>query len=239
MAGERTLPGLGLRAYWTAGSNGWGTQHDPDTRKVSVLCQLVVASRVAVVPGSPTQGDVHILTGAPNQYAVAAYDNAAWVYFVPAEGWTAYDQATNEVLFFTGAAWAVRQALPAFSASNARQKLRVNSSGLLAWSYDPIGIRSVTASTTLVAADASAYVRLADASALVLTVPLNASVPFEIGTLVNIRQGGAGQVTVSGAVGVTLNTPETSRLRKLHSSAALIKVGTDEWDFTGDLELAP
>lgn len=239
MAGERTLPGLGLRAYWTAGSNGWNTQHDPDTRTVSVVCQLAVKSRVATVPGSPAAGDIHILTSAPNQYSVAAYDNGAWVYIVPKEGWHAFDQATNELLFFDGTLWVVRQALPTFSAGNNRQKLRVNASGLLEWSYDPLGVRSEAASTTLVATDSGGYVRVGNASACTVTVPTNATVAYAVGATILVRQTSVGQLSVVAAGGVTINTPETLKLRKQGSTASLVKVATDEWDLTGDLEVLP
>ena len=61
MAGERALPGLGLRAYWTVGSNNWEQQHDPDTRMLSVLCQAAVISRTTNLPGSPANGDIYIV----------------------------------------------------------------------------------------------------------------------------------------------------------------------------------
>lgn len=239
MAGERTLPGLGLRAYWTPGSNGWNSQHDPDTRKVSVVCQLVVKSRLALVPGAPVEGDVHILTGAPNANTVAAYDNGAWVYFTPAEGWAAYDQATDEALYFNGTAWAVRPLVPLFTAANARQKLRVSSGGVLGWSYDPLGVRSETAATTLVATDSGGYVRVANLADVTVTVPANATVAFDIGTTILLRQSDLGQLTVVAAAGVTINSSETLKLRKQHSTASLVKVGTDVWDLTGDLEATP
>ena len=98
-------------------------------------------------------------------------------------------------------------------------------------------INSQTGTTyTFVLTDAGKYVRLDNADAITLTVPDNATVAFPVGTHISIRQGGAGQVTVGGA-GVTLNTAETLKLRKIGSSATLIKVATDTWDITGDLEL--
>ena len=46
-------------------------------------------------------------------------------------------------------------------------------------------------------------VELSNASAITLTVPLNSSVAFPVGSQVNLLQTGAGQVTVAGASGVT------------------------------------
>lgn len=101
-----------------------------------------------------------------------------------------------------------------------------------------LSINTKTASYTLILDDGiNTLVRMNVASANDLTVPTNASVAFPIGTVIQIRQSNAGQTTVVASGGVTINTPETLKLRKQHSSAALIKVGTDEWDLTGDLEV--
>jgi len=80
------------------------------------------------------------------------------------------------------------------------------------------------------------YVRHNNASAISATVPLNATVPFPIGYIITLFQKGAGQVTVVATGGVTINTPETLLLRTQYSTASLVKVGTNEWDLTGDLE---
>jgi hypothetical protein len=91
---------------------------------------------------------------------------------------------------------------------------------------------------TLVLADSGKYVRLNNASAITMTVPPNSSVAFPTGTQIVLRQVGAGQVTVAEGSGVTINTSQTLLLRAQHSTATLIKVGTDEWDLAGDLEAA-
>lgn len=89
---------------------------------------------------------------------------------------------------------------------------------------------------TLVLTDDNSVVRASNASAITLTVPPNSSVAFPIGSIVQVRQVGAGQVTLSPGAGVTLNTAETLISRKQGSTVGLMKVGTDEWDITGDLE---
>lgn len=92
---------------------------------------------------------------------------------------------------------------------------------------------------TLVLSDGSnTYVRMNKGTAVNLTVPPNSSVAFATGCQIPIRAVGAGQVTVVAGVGVTINSPETLKLRKQGSTATLIKVGTNEWDLTGDLEEA-
>jgi hypothetical protein len=89
---------------------------------------------------------------------------------------------------------------------------------------------------TLVLADASAkLVELNNASAITLTVPLNSSVAFPVGSQINLLQTGAGQVTVAGAGGVTVNATPGLKLRTQWSPATLIKRATDTWVLVGDL----
>lgn len=102
-----------------------------------------------------------------------------------------------------------------------------------------IEINDQTASYQLVLADAGKYVRMNVAGANNLTVPDNATEAFPIGTQIVVRQVGAGQTTIVAAGGVTINTAETLKLRKQGSTATLVKVATDTWDLTGDLELVP
>ena len=93
-------------------------------------------------------------------------------------------------------------------------------------------------SYTLVMADDTSLVTLANASAIALTIPLNSSVAFPIGACVDIVQFGAGQVTVSGASGVTLvstgGTSATPKTRVQNSAITLRKLGTDSWIAIGD-----
>ena len=88
---------------------------------------------------------------------------------------------------------------------------------------------------TLVAADDGKVVEVSNASSISLTVPLNSSVPFTIGTQIVVLQTGAGQITLAGAGGVTVNGTPGLKLRAQWSSATLIKRGTDTWVVVGDL----
>lgn len=93
------------------------------------------------------------------------------------------------------------------------------------------------ATYTFVLADYQNYVvRGNSGSAQTFTVPPNASVAFPTGCVIPLYQAGAGQITVAQGAGVTIRTPETLLLRKQYASAALRKIGTDEWILTGDLE---
>ena len=72
-------------------------------------------------------------------------------------------------------------------------------------------------------------------SAITATVPTNASVPFTIGSRLDILQKGIGQVTIQPDAGVTINTPTTLRSRDQYSIISVIKVDANEWVATGDL----
>ena len=91
------------------------------------------------------------------------------------------------------------------------------------------------ASYGLVLADKDRLVEMNVGSANNLTVPLNSSQPFPIGTQINILQTGAGQTTVVATGGVTINATPGLKLRAQWSSATLIKRGTDTWVLVGDL----
>ena len=60
-------------------------------------------------------------------------------------------------------------------------------------------------SYTLALTDRNKTVTLSNAAAITLTVPPNSSVAFPVGTVIAGRQIGAGQVTIAGAVGVTVS----------------------------------
>jgi len=93
-------------------------------------------------------------------------------------------------------------------------------------------------SYTLVAGDKSEPVTMNNAGASTLTVPPNSSVAFVTGTSILISQLGAGQVTITAGAGVTIRTPQTLLMRAQYTSCSLLKLGTDEWILSGDLEAA-
>lgn len=86
---------------------------------------------------------------------------------------------------------------------------------------------------TLALADAGTVVEFTNAGAVALTVPLNASVAFPIGSIVGILQYGAGQVTIGGSA--TLRSAGSKlKTSLLYSTVWIRKRGTDEWVVTGD-----
>jgi hypothetical protein len=92
------------------------------------------------------------------------------------------------------------------------------------------------ASYTLVLADKDKLVEISNASANTLTVPLNSSVAFPVGTQITVLQTGSGQTTITATGGVTINATPGLKLRAQWSSVTLIKRATDTWVALGDLQ---
>jgi len=78
-------------------------------------------------------------------------------------------------------------------------------------------------------------IEMGKATAQTVTIPTNATVAYPVGTSIDILQTGAGQVTIAGAVGVTVNATPGLKLRAQWSSATLFKRATDTWVVMGDL----
>jgi hypothetical protein len=103
------------------------------------------------------------------------------------------------------------------------------------------GVPSITAinqqagAYTPVLADRDKLVEVSNASGVTVTIPTNASVAYPVGTSIDILQTGAGQVTIAGAGGVTVNATPGLKLRTQWSSATLFKRATDTWVVFGDL----
>lgn len=76
--------------------------------------------------------------------------------------------------------------------------------------------------------------RMTSASANNYTIPLNATVPFPIGTQLLVAQIGAGQTTIVATSGVTINATGL-KISATKNAVTLIKVATDEWDAFGNL----
>jgi hypothetical protein len=105
------------------------------------------------------------------------------------------------------------------------------------------GVEAVNAQVgttyTFVLTDRDDLVTASNGSAQTYTIPLNSSVAFPTGSLINLIQIGTAQVTVQGAGGVTVNstgaTSATPKTRARYSVMTLIKAGTDTWYATGDV----
>lgn len=93
-----------------------------------------------------------------------------------------------------------------------------------------------TASYTLALTDRGKLVEMNVATANNLTVPLNSSIAFPIGSKIDLSQYGAGQTTVVATGGVTIRSAGGAlKLAAQYSGASLVKIGTDEWYLFGNI----
>lgn len=113
--------------------------------------------------------------------------------------------------------------------TNGNGSVTVSNSGVAA-------VNTQASGYTLVLADAGKAVDITSATPVNVTVPLNSSVAFAVGTQVLVTQLGAGAVTIAATGGVTIRTPTTLILAEQYASASLRKIGTDEWIIAGYLQ---
>jgi hypothetical protein len=217
---ERIMPGLGLRAFYDPGQRNWGTSVSEDLRRLSVLVQARALSRSIALPASGNAGDIYIVPeGAPaNADDLALWDgepgSETWVFLSPQPGWQVWIADEARHVRFTGAAW-----------------VEVPRPGI-------VPIRTLTATAyTLELTDLGSILETTGASSVTVTIPEEASVPFEIGTLINITQVGVGVATVAAAPGVSLNgvSGGSVALDGQWSGVALTKRGADAWVVQGAL----
>ena len=83
-------------------------------------------------------------------------------------------------------------------------------------------------------------IRYSSTSNVAVTIPLNSSVAFPTGSIVNIiKTGATGEITVSGAVGVTITsagaTSATPKITGQFKAASCIKVDTNSWYVVGNI----
>ena len=95
-------------------------------------------------------------------------------------------------------------------------------------------ITTQAADYTLVLGDANTEVEGTKATAQTITVPPNADVAFPVGTIINVRQMGAGQITVAAGAGVTLRAPRGAKTGVQYATVSLVKRATNEWVVGGD-----
>ena len=76
----------------------------------------------------------------------------------------------------------------------------------------------------------------ADSTALTYTIPANATVPFPVGTAIEVMQRGTGQITITAAAGVTLKAPGSAyKTSAQNASVLLVQLFADIWWVKGGI----
>lgn len=129
-------------------------------------------------------------------------------------GSNSFDQTADSILLWD-------------SSATAHKQVKLQDLGLT--------VISEAAAQTFAPGDANSLQSSTSATPVTWTIPPNASVAFEIGTVIQIFQSGAGQVTVAQGSGVTLRSPNGTKTSQQYGIACIVKVGTDEWVLYGDV----
>ncbi len=97
-------------------------------------------------------------------------------------------------------------------------------------------IDAKTVDYSLVLSDAYKIIEMnITSTANTVTIPLNSTHAFPVGSQITIIQTGTGQTTIAGTGGVTINSTPGLKLRSQWSSCSLIKRATNTWIAIGDL----
>lgn len=87
--------------------------HNEALRKLDALTQISVIDRtLAAPPGSPAEGDRHLVAAGPTglwagkENQIAVLQDGAWIFYPPLEGWLAWVEAEARLLVWQGTAWA-------------------------------------------------------------------------------------------------------------------------------------
>jgi len=217
MAGEHTLPGLGLTAFWDLGDNTYKTGTDTNWRKVSALVQPRVKSIEAATPGGAVQGDIYLASavwsgGSANDimlYDLDDDDLPVWVPITPSEGWKVYNEGTGKDMFFDGTNWL--------------------------YSGDPRFVLVAAASYSLLETDLDGRTVIEVSNGGAVTFTLTAGLAG-LGPVTVINTGG-GDIAFTEDTGVTRQSTFPN-LKTQWGWATIIPKGSDVFHIGGNLEAA-
>ena len=104
-------PNLGL-PYIMAAQAQKHVTHNEAINNLDVLLQLSVLDRdLTVPPGAPINGDRYIpAPGSTGEWSgkdpqVAAYQDNAWIFYTPKEGWRCWVADENMLVAYDGSSW--------------------------------------------------------------------------------------------------------------------------------------
>lgn len=92
----------------------------------------------------------------------------------------------------------------------------------------------VDAAYTLVLEDVNRFINVDVSSAAQISIPNDSILDFPVGSAIGVHQGGAGQVSIIGDTGVTVNCAGDPTTSAQFSVISLVKVSANCWTVTGD-----
>ena len=103
-----------------------------------------------------------------------------------------------------------------------------------------VTFRTVTGTTDTLVLDDLKFklIQYSSTSNVTITIPLDSSVAFPVGCVINIiKTGATGDVTIQGDAGVTVNSASgaTPALTGQYTVATCVKLATDSWVVFGNI----
>jgi hypothetical protein len=171
-----------------------------------------------------------------NNYGLLINDQNSYSHATITNRWGVYQEGASDTNYFAGN-------VLLGSTTNSGEKLQVTGSvnitndvviaGVL---KETITTNRQTASYSLILSDRGKLVEMNVATANTLTVPLNSSIAFPIGTKIDVTQYGAGATTITATGGVTIRSfTSFLKIAGQYAACTLVKIGTDEWYCYGNL----
>jgi hypothetical protein len=101
---------------------------------------------------------------------------------------------------------------------------------------DSVDFLAKTANYTIEKTDSGKTISVTSSSDVIITIPTNSTTPFIIGQKIEIIRNGSGNVSIAGALGVTLNSKNSNnKIAAQYSGAVISKIDTNTWILIGDL----
>lgn len=103
--------------YIEVGQSQKEVTHNQALNVLDSLVQPTIIARLSSPPGSPANGQAWIVAASPTdawvgkEAQISAWFDG-WVFLLPKEGWTVFDQAADQQLTFSGVAWVDSLARP-------------------------------------------------------------------------------------------------------------------------------
>lgn len=167
-------------------------------------------------PGSPSEGDLHIVGTAWGDFStgdVVIYKGGSWLGFEPFSGWLKYNEDDDKVYRYS-AGWSE------FAGGGGTGPA-------------PVTTESGT-SHNITAAEVGSYIRFTSTSAKTCTFRPDSTEPLPANGEWHIRNAGTNNLTLTPGSGVTLNAPYGGTLVVPNGGTVTVKrVTTDVFDVMG------
>ncbi len=184
---------------------------------------LAAATSATTALGYKNTAGTSATNALASEYAAGTYTTLALSY-KNAAGTSATNALASELAASTSAT-------SALASSNS-----ASTSASTALSTLYVAINAQTANYTLALTDVNKLVDMNSSGTITLTIPSSGTVNFVTGSVIALRQLGAGKVQITTAGGVTLRKEVGAKTTGQYAVASLVKTGADEWLTFGALE---